>query len=143
MARIFVLALTEGGSSAVELTAGRPLLVGRGPGVTLVVDDTRAAVRHLTLTAREGGVVVEELRGASGTQLNDVQVSGQALARSGDEIRIGDSRLVIAVENDVPVLPRPRLASHDELVARLEDELLRARGGRQVGLGLVGLPPLN
>jgi len=143
MARIFVLALTDASSSAVELTAGRPLLVGRGPGVGLQLDDPRAAVRHLTLTARADAVVVEELRGAQGTQLNDVQVSGQALARGGDEIRIGDARLVLAFENDAPLPLKPRLASHDELSARLEDELMRARAPRQVGLGLVGLPPLN
>jgi hypothetical protein len=143
MARIFVLALTETGSTTVELLAGRPLLVGRGPGVGLQLDDARAALRHLTLTARTDGVVVEELRGASGTQLNDVQVSGQALARGGDEVRVGDARLVVALENDAPLQLKPRLASHDELSARLDDELLRARGGRQVGLALVGLPPLN
>ncbi|MBK7858001.1 MAG: FHA domain-containing protein [Archangiaceae bacterium] len=143
MARIFVLALTDAGSAAIELAAGRPLLVGRGPGVGLPLDDAKAAVRHLTLTARADAVVVEELRGASGTQLNEVQVSGQALARAGDEIRVGDARLVIAFENDTPVPARPRLASHDELAARLDDELQRARGAGHVGLGLVGLPPLN
>src|SRR5436190_19827866 len=121
MARIFVLALTDAGSSALELGPGRPVLVGRGPGVGLTIEDPRAAVRHLTLTARADAVVVEELRGATGTQLNDVQVSGQALARSGDEIRIGDARLVIAFEGDALSPLRPRLASHDELAARLED----------------------
>jgi pSer/pThr/pTyr-binding forkhead associated (FHA) protein len=141
--RIFVLALSDAASQAVELNPGRPVLVGRGPGTALVLEDPRVAARHLTLTARADAVVVEELRGASGTQLNDVQVSGQALARTGDEIRIGDARLVVAFENDAPAPLRPRLATHDELAARLEDELARARPGRPVGLGLVGLPPLN
>ncbi len=143
MPRIFVLAFSDSASTAVELHAGRPLLVGRGPSAALSLDDARVAARHLTLTARADGVVVEELRGASGTQLNEVQISGQALARGGDEIRIGDARLVVSVEADAPLAARPRLASHDELVARLEDELMRARAPRAVGLGLVGLPALN
>src|SRR5262245_23243852 len=108
MARIFVLALTEAASVAVELTQGRPLLVGRGPNVGLALEDARAAARHLTLTARADAVVVEELRGATGTQLNDVQVSGQALARAGDEIRVGEARLVVAIENDAPSPQKPR-----------------------------------
>src|SRR5688572_16601863 len=111
MARIFVLALTDASSSMVELTAGRPLLVGRGPGGGLALEGARAAARHLTLAARAAAVVVGELRGATGTDLNDVQVSGQALGRAGDEIRIGDARLVVAFESDAPSPLRPRLAS--------------------------------
>jgi hypothetical protein len=141
--RIFVLALSESSSSAVELHAGRPLLVGRGPGAALSLDDPRVASRHLTLTARSDTVVVEELRGAAGTQLNEVQISGQAVARAGDELRIGDARLVVAIEQDAPTSAAPRLASHDELSARLVDELKRARQSKSIGLGLVGLPPLN
>jgi hypothetical protein len=139
MPRIHVLALTDTSSTSVELTAGRPLVVGRGPGVGLTLEDPRVAARHLTLIARADGVGVEELRGAAGTQLNEVQISGQAVARNGDELRIGDARLVIAFENDTPVSVRPRLASHDELASRLEQEILRG----PVGLALVGLPALN
>jgi hypothetical protein len=141
--RIFLLSLTESASSAVELHPGRPLLVGRGPAAGLSLDDPRVAARHLALTARADGVVVEELRGASGTQLNEVQISGQAVAKAGDELRIGDARLVFSVEQDAPVAPQPRLASHDELSARLDDELRRVKAPKCVGLGLVGLPHLN
>jgi hypothetical protein len=143
VARIFLLALTDTSSSAVELHTGRPLLVGRGPGLGLSLDDARVASRHLTLTARGDTVVVEELRGAAGTQLNEVQISGQAIAHAGDELRIGDARLVVALEQDLPVSAAPRLASHDELSARLIDELKRAKPPKSVGLGLVGFPPLN
>jgi len=126
----------------VELPAGRAVVVGRGPNVQVTLPDPRIAARQLTLTAREDGVLVEPLGATGSTLLNEVQLSAAVVARPGDELAVGDARLIfLGAASTVP--GRPRLASHDEMSSRLHDETLRAGAARPVALVLVAMPPLN
>ncbi|MEW6431839.1 MAG: helix-turn-helix domain-containing protein [Myxococcota bacterium] len=142
MTRWSLLVVTPDRTWPVELISGRTTVVGRGPGATVEVRAPGVSERHVSLVARDEGLLLEVLRGAGDVWLNDVPLSGQALLQPGDEVRLGDARLVAVA---VPVLAagRTRLATHDELMAHLEEELLRAGLSRPVGVVLVSAPALN
>ncbi len=142
MPKLSLTVVMPGRAFEVELPPGRPVLVGRGAPAQVVVPLPLVAGRHLSLTAREGSVEVEEL--GPGATLNDVPLSGQTAARPGDELGLHGARLIVTARDEVQAVRR--LCGHDELLARLSDETTRARvapGPRTVGLALVGLPPLN
>ena len=140
--RLSVLVVLPNRAFPVELPAGRPVVVGRGPMVQVTLPDPAVAPRQLTLTAREDGVLVEPLGGASGTLLNEVQLSAAVIARPGDELALGQARLIV-LGGASAAAARPRLAGFDELSARLQDETMRAGAHRPLALVLVAMPPLN
>jgi hypothetical protein len=139
MTRWHVTVSTAGRTWAVELPPGRATVVG--DGAPLDVPGAGLAARHVSLLARDEGVVLEVLRGGQAL-VNDVVAPSQVTLGHGDELRVGEARLVFSRQ---PVAPaaRPRLARHDELMARLDDEVRRGGPGRAVGLALVSAPGLN
>ena len=140
--KLFVLVVLPQRAFPVELPAGRAVVIGRGPGAQVTIEDPRVAPRQLTLSAREDGVLIEPLGGTGGTLLNEVQLSAAVVARPGDELAVGDARLIF-LGGASTAQGRPRLAGHDELSSRLQDETLRAGAQRSVALVLVAMPPLN
>lgn len=142
MPRLSLTVVMPGQAFEVDLPQGRAVLVGRGAPAVVVVPLDGVAGRHLSLTARETIVEVEQL--GDGATLNDVPLSGPASARPGDELGLFGARLIIGAHEET--LVARRMSGHDELLARLEDETSRARSagrGRTVGLVMVGLSPLN
>ncbi len=127
---------------SVELHGGRSAVVGQAKGSALEIIDAGLADRHLSLLPRDEGVVVEPLRGAGDVLINDVPASGQSVVHSGDELRVGDARLLFTM---VPPggVPRLRMTSGEELTARLEEEVRRAGITRPLGLALVSSPGIN
>src|SRR3954463_9514616 len=93
--KLSVLVVLPTRAFPVELPAGRAVVVGRGPQVQVKLPDPRVAPRQLTLTAREDGVLVEPLGAGGGTSLNEVQLSAAVVARPGDELALGEARLII------------------------------------------------
>lgn len=144
--KISVLVVEPARALAVELPANRPMVVGRGPGAQVLVRDAKWSVRELALTAQADGLRVEPLPGSSGVRVNEVPVSSAQVLRAGDEVRLGDVRLLVLVSQETAVPARQRLATAEELLVRLGDEMGRA-GAREgetcVGWVVVSLPPLN
>lgn len=65
--------------------------------------------------------------GAGQTFLNDVQVSGRAELRPGDQLRVGGRRILVQRETIRPALPEPRIVwRRAEFEVRLRTELQRA-----------------
>jgi DNA-binding protein Fis/pSer/pThr/pTyr-binding forkhead associated (FHA) protein len=128
----------------VAMTAGAPWVVGRATTARIQVSDPALPPQAVALSLRESDVVVEELRPYTGARLNDVQLSGPGSLKPGDELTVGNTRLVV-LPPDVHAVPtRPRVTAHDELVARLEDEVARASAGRRpVLFAMVAMPALN
>jgi hypothetical protein len=91
VARLRVLEST-GSDRTIEL--GGLLTIGRAPDNGLVLADTRASRYHARIQARQGLVVFVDLESRNGTLVNGRPVSEIVLG-VGDEIRIGDSRLVV------------------------------------------------
>ncbi len=141
MARWSLLVVTPSRAWPVELPPGRVTVVGRGRSASLDVGHPSVSERHVGLSVREGFVLLEVLRGALDVRVNDVPVSGTAQLHAGDEVRLGEVRLVASF---VPAEPPARVSplSFDDFLGRLTDEVTRARG-RPLALGAIAMPPLN
>ena len=142
MNRWTVVIGTPGRTWSVELVGGRTAVVGQAKGSALEIADAGLADRHLSLLPRDEGVVVEPLRGGGEMLVNDVPASAQSLLHSGDELRVGDARLLFTMVPPAPP-PRARMATAEELMSRLEEEVRRAGIIRPLGLALVSSPGLN
>jgi DNA-binding protein Fis len=137
-----VVIAAPGRTWSVELSSGRSAVVGEGSANAVSITDAGLAERHVSLLPRDEGVVVEPLRGGGEVLINDVPASGQSTLQSGDELRLGEARLLFT---RVPAVSpaRARLTSTEELLARLDEESRRAGVHRSLGLTLVSSPGLN
>ena len=90
------LLIKEGPNSGQELDLEGSSVLGRDPAsATLVIEDPEASRRHASLTPGASGVVVEDLGSTNGTFVNGERVEGQRDCGVGDEIRIGNTVLVV------------------------------------------------
>jgi hypothetical protein len=75
-----------------------PALIGRGAGCAICLeDDQGVSRRHAELYQRASKVHLRDLGSTHGTTVNGVEVNDEGLV-SGDEIRLGYSRLVFKTE---------------------------------------------
>ncbi|HTP28822.1 MAG TPA: FHA domain-containing protein [Anaeromyxobacteraceae bacterium] len=107
------------------------LLVGRQPGLDLVLADELVSRRHARFFFEEGTFVLEDLGSTNGTFLNGTRVSRSRVA-AGDRILLGASLVKVVPHNAVPKVPEkpsepgPRSApSQSAMEGRLEEVPLR------------------
>jgi len=81
------------------VTDGGTLTIGRGESNGLALADPGASRHHARLAARDGLLVLTDLGSTNGTRVNGRSVRELAIGE-GDEIRIGDSVLVVAALDD-------------------------------------------
>lgn len=86
------LAVTEGSlaGTTINLT-GTPILVGRNPEATLVLDDDYASGRHARIYPDGGRWYVEDLGSTNGTFLGRERLSGPTVLSAGSTLRIGQT----------------------------------------------------
>lgn len=137
-----VLVMSHQRVGPVELPAGRALIVGSERGVGLELKDPSVDERHLSLRVVDGRPLLDPLGGTSGVRVNDVPCDEPMPLDAGDEIALGDSRLIVMRHSVAVALP-PRLGSEDELTARLEEEVARAGASRPCGFVLISTAGLN
>ncbi|MFM8979175.1 MAG: sigma 54-interacting transcriptional regulator [Planctomycetia bacterium] len=123
------LLLQEPGGERVVALGPGPLVVGRGSGCGLRLDDPSLSARHLALEpVAGGGWKAVDLDSKNGTFVND-QLVQQRLLEDGDRLRAGRVQAVVRLE-----------AGPGELLAELEGWVQRAgrrlgRAGLEQGLG--------
>lgn len=85
------LVVTAGALSgtAVSLTSGVPVTLGRATDSTLVLDDDYASNKHARLYLSDGQWLVEDLGSTNGTYLDRDKVTGPTPVPLGVPIRIG------------------------------------------------------
>ena len=66
-------------------------LIGRGPGVDIVIRDEYMSSQHASINCKSGTFQVTDLDSKNGTFINDKQVSSEELI-DHDEIKFGESR---------------------------------------------------
>lgn len=87
------------GSTQSFVVDGRPLTIGRGPDNGLVLQDSRASRHHARIYGRQGALLLADLGSTNGSWVNDRRIQEIALGE-GDEIRIGDTVLVVESVED-------------------------------------------
>jgi pSer/pThr/pTyr-binding forkhead associated (FHA) protein len=88
------LVVTEGSLAGTTITlATAPILVGRNPEATLVLDDDYASGRHARIYPDSGRWYVEDLGSTNGTFIGRERLSGPTALSAGSTLRIGQTVL--------------------------------------------------
>ena len=122
--RAAVVVYAHDDARLMELREGDTILVGRAPPADLVVEDMTISRQHARFTYRDGQVTVEDLGSRNGTWVRGMRVPNAEL-RSGDDVRLGGVALSVHLRGGAE--PPLGISSYDQLLGRLEDELVRAR----------------
>jgi pSer/pThr/pTyr-binding forkhead associated (FHA) protein len=107
-----IVVTREGRAEDHKLTGGR-FLLGRQPGVDVLIDHAKVSRQHAELTVSNGKVTLKDLQSRNGTLLNGTPVESAVLS-NGDMFEIGDARIVFKsgfTQDDLSVvIPNPRAA---------------------------------
>ncbi len=129
------------GVSGMRVLAVRENVIGRQPGVDILVRDPRVSRQHCKIVLTNAGPKIVDLDSRNGTFVNDVQVT-ETYLNDGDLIRIGDTVFRIRYVDRVELERQEELyrrATRDSLtdlhnrqylLERLNEELARARRHR-------------
>jgi pSer/pThr/pTyr-binding forkhead associated (FHA) protein len=84
------LVVTEGSLQGTTISLGQaPILIGRAPECTLVLDDDYASSRHARLSLQGGTWMVEDLGSTNGTFLGRSRVDAATPLEPGAPVRVG------------------------------------------------------
>ncbi|HEY6798712.1 MAG TPA: FHA domain-containing protein [Kineosporiaceae bacterium] len=84
------LVVTEGSLRGTTIALGQaPILVGRAPECTLVLEDDYASGRHARFSLQAGTWILEDLGSTNGTYLGRTKVSMPVAVDPGTPVRIG------------------------------------------------------
>ncbi len=88
------LVVTAGPLRGTSLMLGStPVLIGRAPECTLVLDDDYASNRHARVFEREDEWMVEDLGSTNGTLVSGRRIEGAVPFRPGAAVRIGRTEI--------------------------------------------------
>jgi pSer/pThr/pTyr-binding forkhead associated (FHA) protein len=93
-------------------------IVGRERGCDLRIASAEVSRRHCVLRVRDGYVTVEDMRSANGTHLNGEPVTGRAVVRPGDRLKVGPVTFVVEYQLTPEAIDR--LLQGEEAVSDLE-----------------------
>ena len=110
------------GVRRMQLTGGR-VTVGKGPGNDIVLEDARVSRLHASLEKFAEGWCVNDLGSSNGTFVNGDRIWGAHRLRHGDEIRVGQTRLLFRSTDDA-VASRTVTEEPPALTARERDVLV-------------------
>ncbi len=104
MTGAFLEIVADDGVEVVPLDGDR-LTLGRSPGCTLAFPADESMSRyHAELARASGGWSLRDVGSSNGTYVNGSRLQTEQLLRSGDEVSLGDTRLVFRSEEaSVPV----------------------------------------
>lgn len=84
------LVVTEGSLKGTTIALGQaPILIGRAPECTLVLEDDYASGRHARLSLQGGVWMLEDLGSTNGTFLGRTKVEAPIAVDPGTQVRIG------------------------------------------------------
>jgi pSer/pThr/pTyr-binding forkhead associated (FHA) protein len=92
-----VIADDEGRTTVVPLLLDE-VTVGRKEGNTIRLTERNVSRRHARLYRANGALKIEDLGSANGTKLNGVRLRGQLPVKVGDQIQIGDYRILLEAD---------------------------------------------
>jgi pSer/pThr/pTyr-binding forkhead associated (FHA) protein len=116
--------LADGAGEFIPLRANL-LTIGRTPDNHLALPDSQVSHHHARITRQPEGFVIYDLDSTNGTFVNGQRVTRQLL-RGGDDIQIGQTRLIFQVPGVAP--SPPERAPRRPLPARAGLRLVLADG---------------
>jgi hypothetical protein len=122
----FILKLLGARPVRLKVDRGKVFSIGRSADTDLCLEDKLISRRHCELELREGAIEVRDLGSRNGTCLNGEKINGKALARPGDQIKVGSSFLLVEGDQDSsdPRLRKPGAAG----VVDFDSKALAAQG---------------
>lgn len=87
--------LRDGSLRRFDIPVHGSVSIGRDARCDLCVDDPLVSRRHLEIRANRGDVQIRDMDSTNGTRLNGEELRAPAALKSGDEVTIGNTRLVI------------------------------------------------
>jgi ABC-2 type transport system ATP-binding protein len=107
------LAIIEGREAERELAVTTVAVIGRDPGVDLVITDSDVSARHASVTPLDAGFTIEDLGSTNGTFVNGRRITAAHEVGPGDRIQLGGT--VLEVRGEVapaaPAAPDPAQAA--------------------------------
>src|SRR3954470_10351685 len=100
-----VVVIVEGPGAGREFALAGSVVAGRDPSAPIPLDDPEASRQHASITAQEGGAVVEDLGSTNGTFVGELRITEAHTLQPGDRIRIGTT--VIELREGVAAAPPP------------------------------------
>lgn len=84
------LVVTEGSLQGTSIVLGQaPILIGRAPECTIVIEDDYVSARHARFSLQEDRWVLEDLGSTNGTFLGRTKVEAPTPVEPGTPVRIG------------------------------------------------------
>ncbi len=109
----------EGKTTVVPL-ARDEMTIGRLEGNTIRLTERNISRRHARLSQQNGALFIEDLTSFTGVRVNGTKIASPTPLREGDEVQIGDYRIVLRGEQQQPpVVDRPTMPSMPVVTAPL------------------------
>ncbi|MCX6060427.1 MAG: FHA domain-containing protein [Chloroflexi bacterium] len=99
--------------SILKHFAQAEITLGRDPGCDIPLMDDTVSTRHAQLTYHHTQWWLADLSSMNGTILNQAAVSMPTVITSGDEIKCGSTRLIIALSPNLIIEPTQRLEKQE------------------------------
>ena len=84
------------------------ITLGRDPGCDIPLVDDTVSTRHAQLTYHHNQWWLEDLASTNGTKLNQIAITMPTVLTAGDEIKCGDTRLIVNLSTNTVVSPTQR-----------------------------------
>jgi hypothetical protein len=136
------LIVIGGGAAGQEVRIeDRPQTIGRASNNDIIIPDPLLSRRHARIKATPNGYIIEDLGAANGVFINEARITGSALLRPGDTLRLGNTSFKVQMipaglnrgaEYDATIIPaasRPQASVAPD----------KATGGRSIGWLWMGL----
>ena len=91
------LVIVEGALTGTAVPLGSsPIIIGRAPDATIVLDDDFVSTHHARLTPNGNHWIVEDLGSTNGTWIDRTRVSTPTVFRPGTQLRIGRTSMELS-----------------------------------------------
>jgi len=127
--RVSLLVFARDEIRVAELSDGDSLVVGRSAPADVQIDDPKLSRHHARFSRKGDLVTVEDLGSRNGTWLDGQRVENARLT-SGASILIGSCQAAVHLASVLSATVSG-IESYDRWLARLDDEIARARGFRR------------
>lgn len=89
------LEITVPSGASQTVPVGRRVVLGRGAGADVTIDDEYSSDRHAAFELEGDTVWVEDLGSTNGTRIGETRIRERTLVAPGTEVLVGRTRVVV------------------------------------------------